>query len=168
MLRAFPGGACIWMSVGISSRRSDQALAGFDRASPHEHLSLASDRRSGWRLASRPSCLTQVSAWRDRDGQACSGYYTAEEVAEVLRYAQQRHIEVVPGEMQAMPWQPWLPFLSSCGSPFEVANTCGIFDDVYCAGKPGPLSFGSHPCRGGGAFFRAHVHIGGDECPKTR
>ena len=59
------------------------------------HWHLTDDQ--GWRLASKAyHALTQVSAWRDRDGQAYGGYYTAEEVAEVLRYAQQRHIEVVP------------------------------------------------------------------------
>ena len=135
------------------------------------HWHLTDDQ--GWRLASKAyPALTQVSAWRDRDGQAYGGYYTAEEVAEVLRYAQQRHIEVVPEiEMpgHAMAALAAFPELSCHGGPFEVANTCGIFDDVYCAGKPATFEFLETILGEVVELFPGrYVHIGGDECPKTR
>jgi len=135
------------------------------------HWHLTDDQ--GWRLASKAyPALTQVSAWRDRDGQAYGGYYTAEDVAEVLRYAEQRHIEVVPEiEMpgHAMAALAAFPELSCHGGPFEVANTCGIFDDVYCAGKPATFEFLETILAEVVELFPGrYVHIGGDECPKTR
>lgn len=135
------------------------------------HWHLTEDQ--GWRLEipGLPR-LTEVAAWRDREGERYGGYYTADDVREVLRYAEERFIKVVPEiEMpgHAVAALAAYPECSCTGGPFAVETTWGIFDDVYCAGRETTFKFLDqvldYVCN---LFPGKYVHIGGDECPKTR
>jgi hexosaminidase len=135
------------------------------------HWHLTDDQ--GWRIAidAFPR-LAEISAWRDRDGQAYGGFYSAQDIQEVLRYAEERCIQVIPEiEMpgHARAALAAFPDISCTGGPFDVPNTCGIFDDVYCAGKESTFKFLENVleevCR---LFPAPSLHLGGDECPKRR
>lgn len=134
------------------------------------HWHLTDDQ--GWRIAidAFPQ-LAEISAWRDKDGEIYGGFYTKEDVKEILAYAEERKVQVVPEiEMpgHALAALSAFPDLSCAGGPFKVSNTCGIFDDVYCAGKESTFAFLekvlSEVCS---LFPGPYVHVGGDECPKT-
>jgi len=135
------------------------------------HWHLTDDQ--GWRIAidAFPQ-LSEISAWRDRDGEPYGGCYTKEEVRDVLAYAEERKIQVVPEiEMpgHALAALAAFPELSCAGGSFQVANTCGIFDDVYCAGKEKTFEFLEKVLEEVSQLFPGkYVHVGGDECPKTR
>src|SRR5690606_12614742 len=101
------------------------------------HWHLTDDQ--GWRIAidAFPK-LTDVAAYRSRDGVRYGGFYTKEEVREVVAYAAARCIEVVPEiEMpgHAVAALAAHPELSCTGGPFAVETGWGIFEDVYCAGS---------------------------------
>ena len=106
----------------------------------------------GWRIEIRkyPE-LTRRGAWRDRsdlrpaedgrpekDPQPYGGYYTRQQVREIVRYAADRFIEIVPEiempghAMAALASYPWLGCL---GEGYEVPSLWGVKEDVYCAGK---------------------------------
>lgn len=135
------------------------------------HWHLTDDQ--GWRIAidAFPK-LAEVSAWRDRDGQPSGGCYSKQDVKDVLAYADERNIQVVPEiEMpgHARAALAAFPELSCNGGPFEVANTCGIFDDVYCAGKDATFEFLEKVLAEIVQLFPGpYLHVGGDECPKVR
>lgn len=135
------------------------------------HWHLTDDQ--GWRIAidAFPQ-LSEISAWRDRDGEPYGGCYTKDEVRDVLAYAEERKIQVVPEiEMpgHALAALAAFPELSCAGGTFQVANTCGIFDDVYCAGKEKTFEFLEKVLEEVSQLFPGkYVHVGGDECPKTR
>lgn len=99
------------------------------------------------------------------------GYYTQEEVKEILAYAAARHIIVVPEiEMpgHAMAALSVFPHLSCTGGPFEVARAWGVFEDVFCT-REETFEFLEKVLTEVAALFPGpYIHIGGDECPKTR
>lgn len=136
------------------------------------HWHLTEDQ--GWRLAiERYPKLTEIGAWRDDgEGGRYGGYYTREEIREVIDYAARRHIVVVP-EID-MPGHTLAalasyPSLGCTGGPYEVATTWGIFEDVLCVGSDATLSFVRNVLDEVTELFpSSHIHIGGDECPKTR
>lgn len=135
------------------------------------HWHLTDDQ--GWRLASEAfPQLARISAWRDRDGERYGGYYSREDVQEILDYAEARKILVVPeiempGHARAV--LAAFPELSCAGGPFDVANTCGIFEDVFCAGKEKTFAFLEKVLAEVAQLFPGRfVHVGGDECPKNR
>lgn len=136
------------------------------------HWHLTEDQ--GWRLEiKRYPLLTEVGAWRDDgEGGRYGGYYTQVEVREIVQYAARRHITVVPEiEMpgHAMAALASYPELGCTGGPYEVATTWGIFDDVYCAGNDATLDFNRNVLDEVLQLFPSrYIHIGGDECPKTR
>lgn len=135
------------------------------------HWHLTDDQ--GWRIDIKAfPPLSNISAWRDKDGETYGGYYTAEDIREVLAYAQERKIQVVPEiEMpgHALATLSAFPELSCAGGPFQVSNTCGIFDDVYCAGKEATFDFLEKVLEEVCELFPGpYIHVGGDECPKTR
>ena len=136
------------------------------------HWHLTEDQ--GWRLAvDKYPKLQEVSAWRTgEDGSRHGGFYTQQEVREVVEYARQRHIRVVPeielpGHAQAA--LAAYPEYACTDGPFEVVTEWGVFDEVFCAGNDATFRFLEDVFEEVLALFPDdYVHIGGDECPKTR
>ncbi|PQA60643.1 glycoside hydrolase family 20 protein [Siphonobacter curvatus] len=148
------------------------------------HWHLTDDQ--GWRIEiKRYPELQNVAAYRKEtlighkrelphrfDGKKYGGYYTQEEVREVVRYAAQRHITVIPEiEMpgHALAALSAFPALGCTGGPYQAATFWGIFDDVYCAGNDSTFTFLQNVLDEVVELFPSkYIHIGGDECPKTR
>lgn len=147
------------------------------------HWHLTDDQ--GWRIEiKRYPELQKISAFREgtRIGHYSSvpeaydtirygGYYTQDEVRDVVAYAAKRHITVLPEiEMpgHALAALAAYPELSCTGGPFKVGKTWGVFQDVYCP-KEETFKFLENVldevCD---LFPGTYVHIGGDECPKDR
>ncbi len=100
------------------------------------------------------------------------GYYTQDECREVVRYAAERYINVVPeidmpGHMQSA--LHVFPNLGCTGGPYPVAPHWGVMREVLCGGNPETLYFlktvFGELCD---VFPSPFIHIGGDECPKER
>jgi len=106
------------------------------------------------------------------DGKPYCGYYTQQEVREIVDYARQRFITIVPEiEMpgHASAALAAYPELGCTGGPYEVARSWGVFEDVFCAGNEKTFEFLNGVLEEVCALFPGeYVHIGGDECPKTR
>lgn len=100
------------------------------------------------------------------------GYYTQEDIKEVLAYAKIRHITVVPEiEMpgHSLAALACYPELSCTGGPFEVGTEWGVYPDIYCAGNEKVFQFVEDVLSEVIDLFpSAYIHIGGDEAPKTR
>ncbi|GAB4143137.1 MAG: family 20 glycosylhydrolase [Bacteroidia bacterium] len=147
------------------------------------HWHLTDDQ--GWRIEIKKyPRLTSAGAWRtgtlighyseepDRyDTIRYGGYYTQEDIREIVAYADSLHIMVVPeiempGHASAMITA--YPQLACTEGPFEVQRTWGVFEDVLC---PTEYTFSflqdvlDEVCK---LFPGKFVHIGGDECPKER
>lgn len=145
------------------------------------HWHLTEDQ--GWRIEIKKyPKLTEVGAWRNGsmvgryddqkfDDKRYGGFYTQEEIKEVVAYASQRHITIVPEiEMpgHSLAALAAYPELSCTGGPFEVGKKWGVFDDVYCP-KEETFTFLENVLSEVMALFPSeYIHIGGDECPKTR
>lgn len=145
------------------------------------HWHLTDDQ--GWRfevkalpeLAKKGSIREQTVIGRNSgiyDGQPYGGYYTQEECREIVRYAAERYINVIPeidlpGHMQAA--LHVYPNLGCTGGPYPVWQVWGVSDDVLCAGNPETMQFLKtvlgELCD---VFPSKLIHIGGDECPKSR
>ena len=138
------------------------------------HWHLTEDQ--GWRLpiARYPELLRVASRRRESTGDATphAGAFTADEIRDVVRYAQTRHVAVVPevelpGHCAAA--LAAYPHLSCTGGPFEVGTTWGIYKDVYCAGNDAVFAFLERVFDEVLDLFPGpYVHIGGDEVPKDR
>ncbi len=136
------------------------------------HWHLTEDQ--GWRIEiDAYPLLTEVGAWRtELDGTKHGGYYSKEEVRDIIQYAQKRHVEIIPeielpGHSQAaLASYPWL---GCTGDQLEVANKWGVFKDIYCAGNDSTIAFLEvvldEVCE---LFPSDRIHIGGDEAPKVR
>ncbi len=136
------------------------------------HWHLVDDQ--GWRLpvAGFPR-LTEIGAWRRGDGGArYGGAYTDDEIREVVAYATERFVTVVPEiEMpgHARAALAAYPGLSCRGAPLPVPSGWGTFEDVFCAGKEETFAFLGAVLDSVAVLFPGlFVHIGGDECPKAR
>lgn len=145
------------------------------------HWHLTDDQ--GWRIEIKkyPE-LTKISAWRKGtmvgpysqhrfDTIRYGGFYTQQEIKDIVAYAAARHITIVPeiempGHAQAaIAAYPWL---SCTGQKVDVAMGWGVFDDVFCP-KEETFTFLENVLSEVMALFPGkYVHIGGDECPKTR
>ena len=105
------------------------------------------------------------------DGKPHGGFYTQEQIREVVAYAADRHITVVPeidlpGHMQAA--VATYPHLGCTGGPYEMRCTWGISEDVLCAGNEKTYEFIEDVLDEVCELFPSElIHIGGDECPKT-
>ena len=136
------------------------------------HWHLTEDQ--GWRLEvpGYPR-LAEVAAWRQQwDGTRYGGYYTAEQVREIVAYAAERFITVVP-EIElpghSVAALAAYPELSCTGLPLEVETQWGVFKDVYCAGNEQTFEFLEDVLTHAMDLFPSrYIHIGGDECPKDR
>ncbi len=145
------------------------------------HWHLTEDQ--GWRLEIKKyPMLTKVGSVRKQtivqgskdtyDGVPVSGYYTQEEAREIVKYAADRYITVIPeidlpGHMLAA--LASYPELGCTGGPYEVTCRFGVFEDVLCAGKSKTLQFAKDVIDEVMDIFPSeYIHIGGDECPKDR
>jgi hexosaminidase len=146
------------------------------------HWHLTEDQ--GWRIEIKKyPKLTEVGAWRDgtiigrypgtgNDSTRYGGFYTQEEAKEIVRYAADRYITVIP-EIE-MPGHSSAalaayPELGCPGTgPYKVEQTWGIFDDIYCAGKDSTFTFLQDVLDEIMAIFPSKfIHVGGDESPKA-
>ena len=100
------------------------------------------------------------------------GFYTQNDVREIVAYASERYITVVPGiEMpgHALAALAAYPELGCTGVPYEVATRWGTFDDVYCPGKEGTYTFMKDVIEEMTALFPGkYFQIGGTECSEAR
>jgi hexosaminidase len=105
------------------------------------------------------------------DGIPHAGYYTQEQIKDVVAYAQERFITIVPEiEMpgHSLAALAAYPELACTGGPFEVATNWGIYKDIYCP-KEETFEFLEDVLTEVVALFPGpYVHIGGDEAPKRR
>lgn len=136
------------------------------------HWHLTEDQ--GWRIEIKKyPLLTEIGSKRiEGDGQQYSGYYTQEEIKEVVAYAAERFITVVP-EIElpghALAALAAYPEYSCTGGPFKVRNVWGVEPDVYCAGREETFAFLNDIIDEVVELFPSpYFHIGGDECPKDR
>lgn len=145
------------------------------------HWHLTDDQ--GWRIEIKKyPKLTEVGAYRNGsmvghyddqkfDTIRYGGFYTQDQIKEVVAYASQRHITVVPEiEMpgHAVAALAAYPEYSCTGGPFEVAKQWGVLDDVFCP-KEETFTFLENILAEVMTLFPSqYIHIGGDECPKTR
>lgn len=148
------------------------------------HWHLTDDQ--GWRIEiKRYPELTERGAWRDEtlighgsetpwvyDGRRYGGYYSQEDIREVVKYAAKLHINVVPEiEMPGHAVAALLsyPGLSCTGGPVTPFNRWGVSTDVFCAGKEETFEFLEGVLTEVAELFPyEYIHIGGDECPKER
>jgi hexosaminidase len=146
------------------------------------HWHLTEDQ--GWRIEiERYPRLTEVGAWRKEtvveknfdpfigDGIPYGGFYTQDEVREVVAYAAERFVRVIPEiEMpgHSLAALASYPELACTPGPFEVATRWGVFEDIYCP-KEETFTFLENVLTEVMALFPSeYIHIGGDEAPKRR
>jgi hexosaminidase len=136
------------------------------------HWHLTEDQ--GWRIEIEGSPrLNEHGAYRtETDGSVYGGYYSKEEIRELVRYAAERGVEIIPeielpGHAQAA--ISAYPELSCRGAPVDVANDWGVFKEIYCAGNDSVFFFLENVLLEVMELFPStFIHIGGDEAPKTR
>lgn len=147
------------------------------------HWHLTDDQ--GWRIPiDKYPKLTSVGGYRNGtlighardtlqkfDNIRYGGYYTKEQIRDVVAYAERRHVLVVPEiEMpgHAVAAISAYPEYSCTGGPFQVEGSWGVFDDVYCT-KDQTIHFLEDVLSEVMDLFPGkYIHIGGDECPKVR
>ncbi|MBI3239381.1 MAG: beta-N-acetylhexosaminidase, partial [Flavobacteriia bacterium] len=147
------------------------------------HWHLTDDQ--GWRLEIKQyPKLTEIGAWRDStvighysrspreyDHVRYGGFYTQEEAKEIVRYAAERGITVMPeielpGHARAA--LAAYPEMGCAGTQLPVEGLWGVFDDVFCT-QPETIQFLKNILAEVIAVFPSEtIHVGGDECPKTR
>jgi hexosaminidase len=145
------------------------------------HWHLTDDQ--GWRIeVKKYPRLTEVGSQRagtsktmlgkKHDGIPHMGYYTQDEIREIVAFAAERHIRIVPEiEMpgHSLAALTSYPELSCTGGPFKVATHFGIFPDIFCAGKEIVFTFLQNVLEEILELFPSpYIHIGGDEVPKKR
>lgn len=148
------------------------------------HWHLTEDQ--GWRIEIKKyPKLQSVSAWREAtiighkkeaphtfDSLKYGGYYTRDQIREVVRYAASKYINILPEiEMpgHALAALAAYPQLGCTGGPYKTAQFWGVFDDVFCAGNEEVYQFMEGVLDEVISLFPyAYVHIGGDECPKLK
>lgn len=146
------------------------------------HWHLTEDQ--GWRLEIRAyPRLTAVGGCRAEtmvgrsfepyvgDGERYCGHYTQAEAREIVAYARDRFITVVPeiempGHSKAA--LAAYPGLACTPGPFEVATTWGVHEDILCPGQPTFDFLEGVLTEVMDIFPGPYIHIGGDEAPKTR
>lgn len=135
------------------------------------HWHLTDDQ--GWRieLDGYPE-LTEIAAWRSKNGEPYGGFYTRADITEIVAYAQERFVTIIPEiEMpgHAVAALAAYPELSCTGGHFEVETHWGIFEDVFCAGNDQTFEFLQNVLKQVIEMFPGtYLHVGGDECPKNR
>lgn len=145
------------------------------------HWHLTEDQ--GWRIEIKEyPKLTELGSERketvigrnteEYDGKPHGGFYTQDEIKEIVAYAQERYITTIPeidlpGHMLAA--LKGYPEYGCTGGPYEVATSWGVFDDVLCAGNEETYTFLENILTEVMEMFPSeYIHIGGDEVPKVR
>jgi hexosaminidase len=162
------------------------------------HWHLTDDQ--GWRIEIKKyPKLTSVGGWRNgtiigrypgtgNDGLKYGGYYTQEQIKEIVKYAADRYIDVIPEiempghasaaiaaypELSCFPNEPTINFFpkqckwSGDSTGKQVQQTWGVFDDVFCAGQEKTFTFLQDVMDEVLALFPSkYIHVGGDESPK--
>lgn len=145
------------------------------------HWHLTDDQ--GWRIEIKKyPKLTEIGSQRSRtvigrntqeyDNTPYGGFFTQEEAKEIVKYAQERYITVIPevdlpGHMLAA--LAAYPEMGCTGGPYEVCPRWGIFEDVLCIGNDQTMQFLEDVMNEIIEIFPSkYVHIGGDEAPRTR
>ena len=145
------------------------------------HWHLSEDQ--GWRIEIKKyPRLTEIGAWRDRtvigrnteeyDNTRYGGFYTQEQAKEIVKYAGERYITVIPevdlpGHMLAA--LAAYPEMGCTGGPYEVCPRWGVFEDVLCIGNEKSMQFLEDVMAEIIDIFPSkYIHIGGDEAPRTR
>lgn len=145
------------------------------------HWHLTEDQ--GWRIEIKKyPRLTEIGSMRKEtvigrnsgryDGEPYGGFYTQDEIKEIVKYASDQHITVIPeidmpGHMLAA--LSAYPELGCTGGPYEVWTQWGVSEDVLCVGKDQTLKFVEDVLNEVMDLFPSEmIHIGGDECPKSR
>ncbi len=163
------------------------------------HWHLTEDQ--GWRIEIKKyPTLTQVGAWRNgtiigrypgrgNDNKKHGGFYTQEQIKDIVKYAADRYITIVPEiempghssaaiasypSLSCFPEEPTIKYFpkvckwSGDSTGKQVQQTWGIFSDVFCAGKEETFKFLENVIDEVAALFPGKfIHVGGDECPKA-
>lgn len=142
------------------------------------HWHLTDDQ--GWRIQIKKyPLLTKIGAWRKEtqigyngnefDGKRYGGYYTQDQIRDIVKYAQERYVTIIP-EME-MPGHcsaalASYPRLGCSGGTYNVKTSWGIYKDIYCP-TDSTFHFLENVLTEVMALFPSHyIHIGGDEVPK--
>lgn len=145
------------------------------------HWHITDDQ--GWRLEIKKyPKLTEFGSVRagtcighdfnSTDNKPYGGFYTQDEARDIVKYAADRHITVIPeidlpGHMLAA--LTAYPELGCTGGPYAVWQRWGVSDDVLCAGNDKTLQFIDDVLDEVTDIFPSeYIHIGGDECPKEK
>jgi hexosaminidase len=136
------------------------------------HWHLTEDQ--GWRIESKKyPKLTIIGAYRQQaDGTTYGGFYTQEQIKDIVAFAQKHHVEIIP-EIE-MPGHSLAaivayPEFSCRKKQLEVADYWGVMNDVYCAGNDAVYQLNQDILEEVIALFpSSYIHIGGDEVPKFR
>ncbi len=145
------------------------------------HWHLTEDQ--GWRIEIKKyPRLQEIAAYRDEtlighytdqphqfDGKKYGGYYTQEEIKELVAYAESKQIVVIPEiEMpgHSLAALAAYPELGCSGGPYKVATKWGVFEDVYCPTEKSFAFLEDVIDEVAALFPGPYIHIGGDECPK--
>ena len=167
-----------FFSVETVKRYLDiMALHGMNRL----HWHLTDDQ--GWRVEIKKyPRLTEVGGWREGtvlghnspvyDGIRYGGYYTQAEIKDIVQYAADRYITIIPeidmpGHMMGA--LAAYPELGCTGGPYQVWCQWGVADDILCVGKDQTLQFVKDVLDEVMELFPSdYIHIGGDESPRVR
>lgn len=145
------------------------------------HWHLSEDQ--GWRIEIKKyPKLTEIGSMRKEtvighnsgkyDGKPYGGFYTQEQAKEIVAYAAERYITVIPeidlpGHMQSA--LAAYPELGCTGGPYEVWTQWGVSDNVLCAGNDQTIQFIKDVLAEIVEIFPSeYIHVGGDECPKVK
>jgi len=136
------------------------------------HLHLTDDQ--GWRVEiKRYPLLTSVGSKFDAKYNCMGGYYSQDDILELVKYAQQRNITIVP-EIElpghasaALTSYPWLSCSGSGPGIHTFFEGPSVHKEIFCAGKPEVYEFIFNVLDELITLFPSeYIHIGGDEAPK--
>jgi hexosaminidase len=147
------------------------------------HWHLTDDQ--GWRIEIKKyPKLTEIGAWRkgtltgnykdksrENDTLNYGGYYTQKDIKDIVAYANDRHITIIPEiEMpgHSLAALAAYPEFSCTGGPFEVAREWGVFEDIYCTKEETFKFLADILSEVIELFPGQYIHIGGDEALKDR
>lgn len=145
------------------------------------HWHLTDDQ--GWRVEIKKyPRLTEIGSYRpgsvigrtgtNYDSIPVYGFYTQDQLRDVIKYAADRHITVIPEidlPSHMMAALASYPELGCTGGPYSVWKNWGVEDNVLCPGKDHTMQFIADVLNEVMEIFPApFIHIGGDECPKTK